>query len=890
MSRRIKRIRKKTNIIKVVTLPEILELNNQVITKYGHLFCNNKSIAFKENITQDKINFFTQFFIHSNSQRKEEMLHCLKENIKLFDNIYLLNERIYTQDEMELEEEEYQKISQIYVKDRLTYKIFLDYIISEKIQGYCILSNSDIFLNDTVNNLKRSTLSLEKSIFSISRTEYQPKNGNTEKFMRRDSQDTWIIHSNFLDIDTEPFDIVLGKPGCDNRINLLFHQQGFKIYNPPYFIRIYHYHQEEKRDYGKKDTVMGPYLYPEPIKEIITYDKYLDTTENFMNTHNLFWQYPVITEKQFYLRNKENQDVLGIPWATIIDKKINTEILESLPKTYKITCCQHIFFRKMIPSMKKLGIEVLYTPHKIIGEDEIEGIEIKGCPLYAVNLEDLERNSVFYGEDFLNRRRELLYSFRGGWNTGYMSDIRKKIFELGKKDDVVIQNSGGWHFEKAVYGGEQKENGKYSMGNDVDSYNQMLLDSRFSLCPSGSGPNSIRFWESLGTGSIPVLLSDKLDLPKGDWDDAVVRIKEGNIDQLDLILRNMSSEEERKRREKCLKMYQKYSLFLIEQYCNKMNYGKYDKIISYCCGCYQQGDFGGVARYDYQLSLIFKDRVFFKGPVEKKKMLNFLEKCKNPLVITDNQFSCDIPNKYDILLVHHGCAKTTALRTPDWGEPWKSLCLNGQNKMLDYRDPDKTTIISISQSCTDDFTNYYGEKYTKFKRLDILHPSELDETKYKNNFNSKPVILGNWNHPKKGKKIIPTLKRKLKDFEFKQLSIGCNDKNFKDFNRRKQDIYLGSDIFLQIATSEGNSYATLDAMISGLVIVASNVGLFYKNVPENCFVKLDWEKNNDINYVREKILEGWKRREELSKNCRMWYLDNCRFIDWEKRMRKLITL
>jgi glycosyltransferase involved in cell wall biosynthesis len=270
-------------------------------------------------------------------------------------------------------------------------------------------------------------------------------------------------------------------------------------------------------------------------------------------------------------------------------------------------------------------------------------------------------------------------------------------------------------------------------------------------------------------------------------------------------------------------------------------------------------------------------------------MLKFLEKYKNPLIITDNHLSCDIPNKYNILLVHHGCAKTTSERNPDWGEPWKSLCTNGQNKMLDYRDPKTTTIISISQSCTDDFTKYYGEKYTKFKRLDVLHPSELDETRYKKNFNDKPIILGNWNHPKKGQKVLPHLKSKMKDFNFKQLSVGCNGKNFEDFNKRKQDIYLGSDIFLQIATSEGNSYATLDALICGLVIVASDVGLFYKDVPENCFVKLDWRKNNDVDYVEEKILEAWSRREELSKNCRQWYLDNCRFIDWEKKMNEIVN-
>ena len=59
--------------------------------------------------------------------------------------------------------------------------------------------------------------------------------------------------------------------------------------------------------------------------------------------------------------------------------------------------------------------------------------------------------------------------------------------------------------------------------------------------------------------------------------------------------------------------------------------------------------------------------------------------------------------------------------------------------------------------------------------------------------------------------------------------------------KRKQNIYLQSDIFLQISNSEGNSYATLDALICGLPIVSSNVGLFYKDVPEDCFVKLEWD-------------------------------------------------
>ena len=54
------------------------------------------------------------------------------------------------------------------------------------------------------------------------------------------------------------------------------------------------------------------------------------------------------------------------------------------------------------------------------------------------------------------------------------------------------------------------------------------------MCPSGSGPNSIRFWESLAVGSIPVLLSDSLELPKHKlWDDVIIRIKEKNFKNIE---------------------------------------------------------------------------------------------------------------------------------------------------------------------------------------------------------------------------------------------------------------------------------------------------------------------------------------------------------------------
>ena len=112
---------------------------------------------------------------------------------------------------------------------------------------------------------------------------------------------------------------------------------------------------------------------------------------------------------------------------------------------------------------------------------------------------------------------------------------------------------------------------------------------------------------------------------------------------------------------------------------------KNKKIVHYCVGSYEQNNYGGVARYDYQIKLAFPNRIFFQGPRDKNKMLDFLEKCKNPLVITDNHLSLDIPNKYKIILVHHGVANTHALRDPNWTGKLRDSCVNGQKKMLDFQ-------------------------------------------------------------------------------------------------------------------------------------------------------------------------------------------------------------
>ena len=590
-----------------------------------------------------------------------------------------------------------------------------------------------------------------------------------------------------------------------------------------------------------------------------------------------FWQYPVITEKTFFDQEKYNPFYLGFPWASALDNKCGIpRNIQPIKDSY--TCCQHIHFRRLIPLFYQLGIRTLYTPHKIKDEDDIWGIAIKPCPLYAINVENTDKNKAFKDVNFETVERPYLYSFMGGYQSGcYLTDIRPRIFNMKHTENTHVVNTGDWHFNPLVYTDHQNANCDMNVDqthrDKTEEYNDVLLKSRYSLCPSGSGPNSIRFWESLAVGTIPILLSDTLDLPEHElWDATIVRVDEKDLESVTEITR----EDEAERRKNCLTLYEHFK----NNYCNR----QCPTIVHYCCGSYESGDHGGVARYDHQIKLAFPERVFFQGPQQKNQMNEFIKSCHRPLVITDNHLSLDIPNEYKVLLVHHGCAKTTAIHNPTWEEPWKSLCCDGQDKMLKYRNPETTEIISISQSCTDDFTKYYGDVYTKFRRHDILHPSELDEAVYKKEFTNvdRPVILGNWGHVKKGRDIIGKLKDQLDMYVFQQLKV-----SIQEGNDVKQSIYCKADMFLQLSTSEGNSYATLDALICGLPVISTNVGLFENNVPHDCFVCIDKHKLSDTEYIKDRISYAWEHREQLSTRARKWYMNNCRFTDWVVKMQHL---
>lgn len=275
-----------------------------------------------------------------------------------------------------------------------------------------------------------------------------------------------------------------------------------------------------------------------------------------------YWQEPAKTEKHASdlfacLDLKQKSSIfIAFPWATFLDKlnhaspdkedKTLSALLDALShiKTliYKrfadrqiISVCQHIHFKKFIHFFEEIKINHVFWTHKAINEDQIRGIRIHAFPLYPVNTVALAN-----ADQKLLDSKKYLFSFIGAKaNKWYLTDTRNIIFKYYEsRSDVLVTSREKWHFQSNVYDQQVIKNNfaiedspiKNLLNEETQQFLQALRESAFSLCPSGSGPNSIRLWESLESNIVPVVLADTYDPPGlySLWQQSILFIEEND--------------------------------------------------------------------------------------------------------------------------------------------------------------------------------------------------------------------------------------------------------------------------------------------------------------------------------------------------------------------------
>jgi hypothetical protein len=252
------------------------------------------------------------------------------------------------------------------------------------------------------------------------------------------------------------------------------------------------------------------------------------------------WQRPNATEAFAAEQLEGVAGYLPFPWATCIDRLrcgvgVPSEpppLQERFPGAGAIraTVCQHIWALDHLELFTAAGITDLFWSHATTGSLEINGVRIHPFPLYPVRCATHPPSVPLLPL----ANRSLLYSFQGAYAPGlYLSPVREWILQWPPRPDAQLQRRDEWHYEQAVYreqvhGQPANQDRAAQRSAEATAYANTLQRSVFALCPSGSGPNSIRLWEALGYGAIPVILADRLWLP-GDaelWQQAALFVPE----------------------------------------------------------------------------------------------------------------------------------------------------------------------------------------------------------------------------------------------------------------------------------------------------------------------------------------------------------------------------
>ena len=531
------------------------------------------------------LNLFVPFYTPPDKERAKEILHCLEKNVtsKLFGSIVLL-----VDDDTDIPFDG-PEISIVRLDNRPTY---LDWVNESRLRcpgQVSILANSDIYFDDSIARLLELFRSNPSAFVALSRLE-KGDEGLTAHPNPHFSQDTWaFLPKRGVDLPSQrALNIPIGVPRCDNKIAYVFATEGYEVHNPYPIIRSMHVHQTNLRYYNKRGDrrILGGVAMVHPSESLFQPSK-LDLeiwsiqSQHFNGVrlnrsleswakaerkaaeprpawlaHDAEWQYPAVTERQAFYQMREalgDEDqvtsavYLGFPFATLIDLRLNLgkdhkrtkELsnalynLRSQLKAYErvVTVSQHIRTRECLDLFTDAGVTDLYWSHCVKGQSNFPGyldMRIHPFPLYPV--QQLPRD-----EGDHDRKRMYLFSFVGARGAdNYLTQARNHIIDLLSTDPRgLVISRDNWHYNKTVYDaqilGRVAEGSKGVVNEDRSAEFRRIMDeSVFSLCPSGTGPNSIRLWESLLNGSIPVILADTWQAP-GDpeiWEAACVTCEE----------------------------------------------------------------------------------------------------------------------------------------------------------------------------------------------------------------------------------------------------------------------------------------------------------------------------------------------------------------------------
>ena len=259
------------------------------------------------------------------------------------------------------------------------------------------------------------------------------------------------------------------------------------------------------------------------LTEYNSWDKDPDKGEELIS-RGLIWSRNELSDDFVYVKIALSQLInnFGINYC----QQIIDDICNKSKEAKLIFVCQHIFVNKINWGKNS----IVFSTHSEFGSD----------------IHPIHHYSAIYDTNKIREERDILFSFIGHCGT---HPIREKLVKLYPK--YCFSTEGVWMSKKYK-----------------NKYIDLLGSSVFSLCPRGTGVSSMRLYEALSMKSIPVIISDELNLPLDwyvNWDNFSIKIREDEVDNIEEILSSYSGHIEE------LKQMSKKGQQFWEKYCSDDN-------------------------------------------------------------------------------------------------------------------------------------------------------------------------------------------------------------------------------------------------------------------------------------------------------------------------------
>ena len=256
---------------------------NVMIIGISHLQCSEN-----EQRATGKFKLLTTLYNEKNPSRAQEFITCLEKNLRhpSIDTVHVLYDTAKddANGSMILDYLKSHNVTISYISERASFGDFFKCANKTYPHSNIIVSNADIFFNDTLTLLE--PCDLRNKFLALTRWDVTNMGDLVEFYPLGYSQDVWIFQTPLRPFEVDA--IKMGILGCDPAIAYQAQHSGLIVSNPSHSIQCCHLHRSQIRNYGRQYWPYKNLGKMEPIPKCTVFE--LDEPQKTVCRENLYFK------------------------------------------------------------------------------------------------------------------------------------------------------------------------------------------------------------------------------------------------------------------------------------------------------------------------------------------------------------------------------------------------------------------------------------------------------------------------------------------------------------------------------------------------------------------------------------------------------------------------